>query len=65
MNILLLIDKYTTSVTNTTATYLKNPSQIDLNNNCKLATQLHEELIRLAVDMYHADKFKLNSGNND
>lgn len=59
MNILLIVDKHTT-VTSAYVTYLKQPDPITIDSELELADHLVEELARSAVEMYYADKFKLN-----
>ncbi len=58
MNILLITDKYTT-VSAANVTYIKHPDTLTPSNECEMAPYLHEEIVRLAVDMYHSDKFRI------
>ena len=58
MNVLLVVDKYTT-VTGATVTYVKQPDSIGYSGECELSPVIHEELVRLAVNMYMQDRFKI------
>jgi hypothetical protein len=64
MNILLITDKYTT-VSAANVTYVKQPDTLTTSNDCELAAHLHEELVRLAVNMYHSDKFRIPTNKED
>lgn len=58
MNVLLVVDNYTT-VTEASVTYVKQPDSIGYSGECKLSPVIHEELVRLAVNMYMQDRFKI------
>jgi hypothetical protein len=64
MNILLITDKYTT-VSGANVTYVKSPEILTADSECELADYLHEEVVRLAVNMYHSDKFKVAQNKED
>jgi len=64
-NILVMYDKYTTLPSTIKLTYLKEPSDLIIGGNCELSSYLHEDLVKLAVQMFEEAKYKLVSKKGD
>jgi len=64
LHLVILYDQYTTlSETNSVSIeYIKEPDEITFDVNCELPSHLHEEIVKLAVDLYiNYYKFRLST----
>jgi len=64
-NIVVVYDKYTTLPSGATLIYLKEPDVLDLGNTCELASYLHEDIVKLAIQMFQQEKFKIIDKSKD
>jgi len=62
LSLLVIYDSYTTFTTDTIkAICLVEPSKMELDSDvCELADYLHEDIVRLAVNLYNQEKYKLS-----